>query len=64
MNQIARVKLKLVCWNEKTLTDDTTSIRPERKAIFAWELNLYSTDIAELPETRLEETGQMEQIPD
>ena len=56
------IVLNLGAWNVRTLMDNPKSKRPERRtALVAKELARYNIDIAALSETRLEDTGLLEE---
>lgn len=58
-----RKKLHFATWNVRTLNDDPTNERPERRtALVGRELRRYNIDIAALQETRLAEEGQLNEI--
>lgn len=58
-------KLSFATWNVKTLLDSNTSKSitvPRKTALVARELNKYNIDVTSLQETRLKETGQLEEV--
>lgn len=59
-----KMKLKLATWNIWTLLDSSRSCaRPERRTALVWQvLNHYRIDIAALSETRLSDTGELEEV--
>ena len=56
-------KLKVACWNVRTLLDSAASNRPIRRtAVIASELARYDIDIAALSETRLADEGCLQEV--
>ena len=60
---IASMNLKVACWNVRTLLDNNSDKRPERRtALLASELKRYDIDIVGLPETRIANEGQITEV--
>ena len=60
---IASMNLKFACWNIRTLLDNNSDKRPERRtALLASELKRYDIDIVALSETRLANEGQVTEV--
>ena len=59
-NRVNSKNVKLACWNVRTLLDNNTSNRPQRRsALLAHELRRLDVDIAALSEVRLLEQGSL-----
>ena len=57
-----KLKLKLSCWNVRTLLDRAESNRPERRtALIAQQLRRYNIELAALSETRLSDKSNLKE---